>query len=172
MDFQLIINAKQCTGCGICEMACSLYNKKECNPEKSNIRIVRYEDEGILYSIPVVCQQCEKPLCKQVCPVNAIIRDIKTNALFIDKDKCIGCKYCINACPFGAIAFDLEMGVAQKCDLCEGEPKCIEFCPKDALLFIRSDKAGIWKNRNGVNRYLENLKSVLNPAINGREGLK
>ena len=170
MSYQLIINAKQCTGCGICEIACSLFNRQECNPEKSNVRVVRYEDEGILYSIPVVCQQCEKPLCQDVCPSGAISQDMKTNAMVIDRDKCIGCKYCVTACPFGAIAFDQEIGVARKCSLCEGDPKCVEFCPKEALLFIRSDKVGIWKNREGVNQYLENLKSILRPAMVGREG--
>ncbi len=140
-------------------------NNKECNPEKSNIRVVRYEDEGVLYSIPVVCQQCEKALCQQVCPTSAIFRNPETNALVIDRDKCIGCRYCATACPFGAIAFDPQMGTARKCTLCEDEPQCVAFCPKDALLFIQSDKVAIWKNREGVNRYLDSLKNILYPSI-------
>lgn len=168
MDFQISIDTKKCTGCGICELVCSLYNNMECNPEKSSIRVVRYEDDGILYSVPIVCQQCEKPLCQEVCPTGGISRDIRTNALVVNKDKCIGCNYCVCACPFGGISIDQEKGVATKCELCDGKPKCVDFCPTGALSFIRSDKIGISKKREGVDRYLENLKSVLCPLIEKR----
>ncbi len=152
--------------------SCSLYNKKKCNPEESRVRVVRYEDDGILYSVPIVCQQCESPFCQEVCPTGAIFRDIKTNALAIHQKKCIGCKYCVNACPFGAVSIDQEKGVAMKCDLCDGEPKCVDFCPPGALRFIRADKMSISKKREGVDRYLENLKSVLRPLVKERgEGI-
>ena len=165
MNFQMIIDVKKCTGCGICELVCSLYHEKECNPEKSRSRVVRFEDEGILYSVPIVCQQCEKPFCKEICPARAISRDVKTNALVVDEKKCIGCKYCFNVCPFGGISMDQKKGVAIKCDFCDGEPKCVEFCPTGALSFVRSDKAGISKKREGVGSYLENLKVVLRSVV-------
>lgn len=168
MNSQIIIDMNKCTGCGICELVCSLHNKRECNPVKSRISVVRFEDEGIMYSIPIICQQCEKPICKEVCRAKAIYRDLKTGALVIDKKRCFGCKYCLMACPFGGISLDQEMGIADKCDLCNGEPKCVEFCPKDALSFVRLDKIDIKRKREGVERYLENLKSVLNPLIEER----
>ena len=84
VGLQMIIDIEKCAGCGICELACSLYNEKECNPERSRTRVIRYEDQGIPYCVPVACQQCEKPICKEVCPVKAISRDMKTNALIVD----------------------------------------------------------------------------------------
>jgi len=168
MNFQITIDITKCVGCGICEMACSLGNKKECNPEKSSIRAIRYEDEGIMYSIPVVCRQCEKPLCQKICPVKAISQDMKTDALLVDQSKCIGCKSCFSACPFGGISIDKEKRIAMKCDLCSGEPKCVEFCPTGALLFVRSDKIDIWKKREGIDRYLEDLKNISYPIIEER----
>jgi Fe-S-cluster-containing hydrogenase component 2 len=159
VNFQIMIDLEKCTGCGICEMVCSLYHIKECNPEKSKIRVIRHPIEGITYSVPMVCQQCEKPLCKSVCPKGAILRDIKTNALVVDEKRCIGCKFCFNACPFGGISINTKDGIATKCNLCGGEPKCVEFCPTGALSFVRLDKMSIWKKRKGFDRYLESLKS-------------
>jgi len=163
MSFQMIIDIPKCTGCGICELACSLYHEKECNPEKSRSRVIRYEDEGILYSIPIVCQQCEKPLCQEVCPAKAITRDQKTNALVVDGKRCIGCRCCSTVCPFGCISVDNKLKRAVKCNYCEGEPKCVEFCPTGALSFVNLAKVSISKRRRGVDKYLENLKMVLRP---------
>jgi Fe-S-cluster-containing hydrogenase component 2 len=169
MISQLAIDVKKCVGCTICEMACSLYNNKECNPRKSNIRVIRYEEEGIVYSVPVVCQQCEKAICKEVCPVRAIYRDIKTGALLINDSKCIGCKSCVNACPFGGISFEKDKGISTKCSLCNGEPKCAEFCPTGALSLVRLDKIDIWKKRAGVDRYLESVKNVMYAMVMEKE---
>ena len=165
MNFQVMIDPKKCTGCGTCELACSLYNKRECNPEKSRTRVIRYEDEGILYSVPVICQQCEKPICQKVCPTGAISRDRETGAWVVDQSRCMGCRSCVNACPFGGVSMDQEQGVSVKCDLCGGEPKCVEFCPTEALSFVRQDKASILRKREGVEGYLDHLKSVLRPSV-------
>jgi len=165
MSFQIMIDLPKCTGCGICELACSLYHEKECNPEKSRCRVIRYEHEGILYSIPIMCQQCEESPCQIVCPTKAINRNQITNAVTVDERRCIGCKYCFTVCPFGCITIDQKMGKAVKCNTCEGEPKCVELCPTGALTFVKSDKVSITRKRSIFDKYVENLKKLSTSMI-------
>ena len=61
--------------------------------------------------------------------------------MIINEDLCIGCKSCIMACPFGIIGYDYEKGVSRKCDLCEGDPKCVLFCETNALRYERPEIA-------------------------------
>ena len=62
----LFIDFEKCTGCRTCEVACSLRNEGICNPALSRITIVKWEEMGI--DVPMVCQQCENPPCRSVCP--------------------------------------------------------------------------------------------------------
>lgn len=165
MSFQIMIDLPKCTGCGICELACSLYHEKECNPEKSRCRVIRYEHEGILYSIPIMCQQCEESPCQIVCPTKAIHRNQITNVVTVDERRCIGCKYCFTVCPFGCITIDQKMGKAVKCNTCEGEPKCVELCPSGALSFVKYDKVSMTKKRSIFDKYIENLKKLSTSMI-------
>ena len=87
------------------------------------------------YWLPLQCQQCENPQCVAVCPTGASYRDPKTGVVLIDKEKCIGCQYCIYACPYGVRQLNEEHGVAQKCTLCaqitaDGSdvPACVHNC--------------------------------------------
>ena len=70
---------------------------------------------------------------------------------------------CSNACPFGCISIDKRLKMAVKCNYCEGEPKCVEFCPTGALRFVNLAKVSISNRRRGVDKYLENLKMILRP---------
>jgi len=160
MDFQIMIDISKCSGCGICELSCSLYHDKECNPEKSRGRVIRYEDQGILYSIPIMCQQCEESPCQDVCPTKAIKRNQMTHALTVDERRCIGCRSCFTVCPFGCITVDQKTGRAVKCDYCEGEPKCVELCPSGALSFVQYEKVSIARKRSLIDKYAESLKRL------------
>ena len=142
------INADNCRGCKTCEMACSISNVKECSPTRSRIRAIRNIQDGTLYAAPAVCQQCEDPICQAVCPVSAIYKDQETGAKLVDEDKCLGCRRCVYACPFGGCTVDAETKVSTKCTLCDGEPNCVKFCPFDALEYLRSDKLDIHHKRN------------------------
>jgi Fe-S-cluster-containing hydrogenase component 2 len=77
----------------------------------------------------------------------AINRNTKTGAWEIDYSKCIGCKLCVNACPFGQIFFDEEMKIPVKCNLCGGDPECIKVCPAEALVFVEPGKKSMLKRR-------------------------
>jgi carbon-monoxide dehydrogenase iron sulfur subunit len=132
----LAINAENCTGCRMCELACSSFKEGEFIPDRSRIRVVENRLEG--WSRPAVCLQCEEPMCLAICPVEAISRRTTSQGdsiVAVDKEKCIGCQSCVVACPFGAVAFFPKLK-ATKCDLCDGSPKCAEFCFYDCLSFV------------------------------------
>ena len=80
-----------------------------------------------------------------VCPVQAITVNPDTGAKEVSAEACVGCKVCTIACPFGAINYDPDSGVVTKCDLCGGEPMCVEACPTTALAYVAEDSTGYEK---------------------------
>ncbi|TVQ99573.1 MAG: 4Fe-4S dicluster domain-containing protein [Desulfovibrionales bacterium] len=125
-----------CTGCQLCQAACSLHMFGGYNPRKSMLTIRRKWEN--MAHIPVVCEQCASPMCLRACPVQAISRDEKTKVVGIDREKCISCGLCDRYCPLGMIHLDAESGKAFKCDLCDGSPSCVKACPTGALDLITS----------------------------------
>ena len=69
------------------------------------------------YALPTMCQQCENAPCVSVCPTGASYRD-GNNVVLVDKEKCIGCKYCMMACPYGVRSWNAAEKCAEKCTLC------------------------------------------------------
>jgi carbon-monoxide dehydrogenase iron sulfur subunit len=92
-----------------------------------------------------MCFHCEKPYCAEVCPAGAITVEEASGIVRVSKEKCVGCKICTLACPFGNIVFSTEEKVAVKCELCDGEPECVLFCATGALEFKEADTAMIRK---------------------------
>ena len=150
----LTVNLDKCTGCRCCELACSMRNTGEFNPSQSRIQIISLDDEFSRF--PIVCLQCDTPLCAQICPTGAITRDEVTGIVTVSKTKCIGCKMCAIACPFGNIFFSAPARMAVKCDLCDGDPQCVRFCVTEALQFKEPEAAMIDKRRT----LSEKLKDV------------
>jgi Fe-S-cluster-containing dehydrogenase component len=81
-----------------------------------------------------VCLQCEQCPSSEVCPNGAFQWDKETGVVKILKETCDGCGLCISECPFSSI-FEGDRGVLV-CDICDGSPKCVEVCQKQAILFI------------------------------------
>ena len=141
MPYSKIIhsNADACTGCKICEMVCSLTHEKTgINPKNSRIRIMENSEKGIY--IPVVCQLCKDIPCVEACPESALSQDERTGAIIVADDICSACGLCIEACEYDAIFLHPDRKIACVCDLCGGEPKCVEYCLQDALLFTTQEE--------------------------------
>jgi carbon-monoxide dehydrogenase iron sulfur subunit len=150
----LVVHPERCTGCGLCEVACSLHREGVCSRSLARIRILRQEDRGL--SLPVVCMQCTQAPCRAVCPMEAIGRDSATGAITIDRQLCIGCRLCLQACPLGAISFheEAQTGPILKCDLCGGEPRCIPFCGSEALALVQREALGMPQRRQALAQFL------------------
>ena len=150
----LVVNPDKCTGCGACELACSMTNTGEFNPSRSRIQIVSFEPD--FFRCPVVCLQCYDPPCAEICPTNAITKDESTGIVRVSKEKCNGCRMCEEACPFGVIFFSELEQKAVKCELCDGDPQCVAFCATEALEFREPEARAADKRR----QLAEKLKEV------------
>jgi Fe-S-cluster-containing hydrogenase component 2 len=78
----------------------------------------------------------------RACPVDAISVDMATGAKVVSDDKCVGCKVCTIACPFGTINYSQATGKVVKCDLCGGDPQCAAACPTAAITYVDADWTG------------------------------
>lgn len=130
MEKLLRVSVRRCIGCGKCELACAFAHGVEGAPARSRIEVFR---RGPEIGTPLVCLQCEEASCQSACPSGALVRNASTGAIEVIGDRCIKCRMCVAACPFGCIAWDEAWHGVQKCDLCGGDPKCVRFCPTGAL---------------------------------------
>lgn len=128
----------KCVGCGVCELICSLEKEKMFNPLTSRIRVVRLHP---LVNLSTTCMLCEDAPCVAACPQKAL-EQRSDGVILIKEDKCVvgqGCSWCMQACDFGAIMLHPEKQVVVICDLCEGDPKCVKWCPEEALAITSLD---------------------------------
>ena len=130
----LMIDYTKCTGCRECETACSMITEMRSGISQPRMTSVTWDLEG--RGVPIICQQCQDAPCMAVCPKNAVYRDEELNRVMVDYDRCIGCRMCMAVCPFGAMGFDVQASRVIKCDLCDGEPLCVEFCSYGALQYV------------------------------------
>jgi len=166
----LLYDANLCVGCKACVAACKQAND---NPAEFStvdklwdtpldttgytfniIKMYRNgtmeekdrEKDGYAF-MKVSCMHCADPSCVSACPVSAMTKDPVTGVVGYDADKCIGCRYCVAACPFGIpkYQYDSPTGRIGKCELCRHRHKdghysaCAEVCPTGATLFGRSE---------------------------------
>lgn len=118
--YALHIDHEMCWGCKTCEVAC----KQETNAP-DGVKIIYVSEDGpkatngrLEFAFHVnVCRHCDEPPCAEACPEGAITKR-QDNIVLLDDGKCTGCRLCIEACPYDAIAFDTEKDLALKCDLC------------------------------------------------------
>ena len=92
------------------------------------------------YNVSLACNHCERPICVEVCPARAIVKR-SDGIVLIEQDKCLGCRYCSWACPYGALQYDAQLGRMTKCTFCVEDleaglpPACVAACPLRALDF-------------------------------------
>lgn len=126
----------KCVGCCVCEYVCSMEHEGTYNPTKSRIRVVRI---NAFENIAITCRLCEIPKCVTACPQEALIQSEKTGIILVDEKNCNGCAWCVEACDFGSIQLHPINRVPFVCDLCDGKPQCVEWCPEEALDFITEE---------------------------------
>ncbi len=181
VEFAYALDISRCIGCRRCVYACVEENNQSRDPQVQWIRVLSMAKEGGVdfsesdpyynpeevpeegkFYVPVQCQQCRNPPCTKVCPTGATWTE-KDGIVVIDYDWCIGCRYCMAACPYGARHFNWgepsipqdelntdmhylgnrprPKGVVEKCTFCiqrtrEGRyPACVEICPAGARKF-------------------------------------
>jgi carbon-monoxide dehydrogenase iron sulfur subunit len=131
MKKRLIVTPERCIGCRTCELSCAFVHAKGVEHlGKSRVNVYTLKPER---HMPVLCLQCEEAACQKVCPTEALQRNPWTMAIEVIEEKCIRCRMCTVACPFGNITMEPASGTAAKCDLCKGQPACARFCPTRAL---------------------------------------
>lgn len=144
-QYMILIDLDRCIGCkGGCQVACKSQHGIALGPSRSRLCTMgptgTYPDLE-MYFLPVMCQQCREPSCVDVCPTGACYKDKESGVIRIDTDICIGCQSCRRACPYDAIAFNKELRVADKCDICAGlredgeTPACVRNCSGRAIYF-------------------------------------
>ncbi|CEG29344.1 4Fe-4S dicluster domain-containing protein [Bacillus sp. B-jedd] len=140
--YGMMIDTRKCVGCYACRVSCQMQN--ELPVEVSFIKF-HEKETGIFPNVrneimPVQCQHCEDAPCESVCPTKATYTT-EEGIVLVDPDKCIGCKYCMVACPYQARTQDHLTGVVEKCRFCSelvaegGQPACVSTCISNARIF-------------------------------------
>lgn len=136
-----IFNVNKCVGCMACVAGCSIENDTLPNMnwrEVNSFNQLKHPDLPVFH-FSLACNHCAEAPCMKSCPSLAYTRDDKTGAVIHHAEACIGCKYCIWACPFDAPKFNKSTGVVEKCTFCierieDGrKPACTDACPVGAL---------------------------------------
>lgn len=160
MSKAVLCDATKCIGCRACQVACKQWNELPAvattnrgtyeNPPKlsaytfTRIRFTEIADEGKFQWVfaKVQCMHCEHPACAAACIVGAF-QKTESGPVVYDDRKCIGCRYCMVACPFSVPRYewDKPLPLVQKCNMCAdrvgagGAPACAEACPTGATAF-------------------------------------
>ena len=175
MSKAILTDITKCIGCLKCVSACKKENKLEMDVpriwQKNDglsaenwTSIIKKPDN---HYIRKQCRHCLEPACVTVCPVGALHKT-ETGAVVYDKDKCLGCRYCMMACPYGIPRYDWDEPVpyVRKCILCydrlknNQQPACTEICPEQATIFGERDeliKLAHQRIKDNPNKYIDKV---------------
>jgi Fe-S-cluster-containing dehydrogenase component len=161
----LVIDLDTCVGCQACVTNCKEWNTGGHMAPLTDLDAYGEKPDGVWFNrvhtyeqtttcgtsrtvhFPRSCLHCENPACVTVCPTGASYKRTSDGIVLVDEDKCIGCKLCSWACPYGAREFDTDVGIMKKCTLCidriynqnlneaDRVPACVAACPTGARHF-------------------------------------
>ncbi len=140
----MVIDLSKCNGCKACTISCGVENGNtpyEHRTEVKQTSITAGDNEYVL-NLPMLCNQCEEPSCVSVCPTEATYKREEDGIIVVDSETCIGCNYCIKACPYDGVRFENEeTATVDKCNFCVHRtskgllPACVETCIGEAREF-------------------------------------
>ena len=154
---RIVADPAKCLACRACEIACALAHAETDDLVEAifaqGARPGVFVESAGEFAVPLQCRHCEDAPCVAVCPSGALSRQGDGEPVTVDEQKCIGCAFCVQVCPFGVVRLVARpaAGGAQrqaviKCDLCIGrqqeglEPACVAACPVGALTFEEVDE--------------------------------
>lgn len=141
MKYGFVIDNRKCIGCHACTTACKSEHDVPVGVNRTWVKQVEkgvFPDTRRLFSV-MRCNHCTDAPCVEICPTEALYAR-KDGIIDFDKDRCIGCKSCMQACPYDALYIDPETSTAAKCNYCAHridvglEPACVNVCPEHAII--------------------------------------
>jgi len=164
------VRIEKCMACKACEFACAVAHSKTKDPETIILEGERpgYRINVEAYgrnSIPINCNHCDEAACVLACPTGAIYRLHDKGPVLFKSERCIGCKMCVQSCPFGVITVSPDGKGVLKCDLCverlaQGQdPACVVACPTGSLRFIDQEKSNKEKRLKAAQRLVAAMET-------------
>ncbi len=176
----MVIDLAKCDGCGHCIEGCSKMHGVPDNRQWIKVLTMRDAIHTTPYYFPQPCFHCDNPPCTKVCPVDATFKR-QDGAVLIDNDRCIGCRFCIAACPYGARSFNWgpphdppellkqpysietgtprKVGTVEKCDFCTDMaeqgllPACVTSCPMGVIYYGDENEDAVTNGKGQTVRF-------------------
>ena len=193
MKYGFVIDNRKCIGCHACTTACKSEHQVPVGVNRTWVKQVEkgeFPNSRRLFSV-MRCNHCTDAPCVEICPTEAL--NIREDGIVdFDKDRCIGCKSCMQACPYDALYIDPQTNTAAKCNYCAHridvglEPACVNVCPEHAIisgdmddpnseisLLLSRQQVSVRKPEKGTNPnlfYIDGDEASLNPSMTEKTG--
>jgi len=174
VNYGFVIDNRKCIGCHACTVACKSEHEVPIGVNRTHVKYIetgQYPNTSREFSVHR-CNHCEDSPCTTICPTIALFTR-EDGIVDFDDERCIGCKSCMQACPYDALYIDPNKGTAAKCNYCAHriehsyEPACVIVCPTEAIISGDLDD----DNSSISNYIIENKVSVRKPESGARPNL-
>ena len=193
VNYGFVIDNRKCIGCHACTVACKSEHDVPIGVNRTHVKYIEkgeYPDVTREFSVHR-CNHCEDSPCTTICPTTALFTR-EDGIVDFDDERCIGCKSCMQACPYDALYIDPNKGTAAKCNYCAHriehsyEPSCVIVCPTEAIIsgdlddsnssisgYLRDHETTVRKPESGAKPnvfYVETSEEMLDPHATERDG--